>query len=68
MASRITILVKKMDRRRSLQAILAFAAKTPATAFAQAYPMRPIRVIVPFPAGGTNLSPLFAPSGATWLW
>ncbi|MFN3350149.1 Bug family tripartite tricarboxylate transporter substrate binding protein [Pseudorhodoplanes sp.] len=33
-------------------AIVAFAACASVSAFAQAYPERPIRVIVPFPAGG----------------
>ncbi|WP_342129230.1 tripartite tricarboxylate transporter substrate binding protein [Hydrogenophaga sp. OTU3427] len=39
-----------MLNRRALVALVAFAAS--AAAHAQAYPNRPIRVVVPFPAGG----------------
>jgi tripartite-type tricarboxylate transporter receptor subunit TctC len=37
---------------RILMAALAFAALAPTQAQAQTYPSRPIRIIVPFPAGG----------------
>ena len=42
-----------MNRRLALQGLLALAAATSRIALAQAYPSRPIRVLVPFPAGGT---------------
>jgi tripartite-type tricarboxylate transporter receptor subunit TctC len=42
-----------VNRRLALQALLAFAAAAPRLSPAQAYPSRPIRVLVPFPAGGT---------------
>ena len=44
----------KLPRRRFLQ-LAAGAAALPAVsrfAWAQAYPTRPVRLIVPFPAGG----------------
>ncbi len=37
---------------RSKIAVLAFALVTAATAFAQSYPSKAVRIIVPFPAGG----------------
>jgi tripartite-type tricarboxylate transporter receptor subunit TctC len=43
------------DRRRVLQALAVAAAMGAASsAFAQAWPARPITLIVPFPAGGTT--------------
>ena len=39
-----------LDRRRFLAMLVAMAATPPA--FAQAYPSRPIRIVVPFPPGG----------------
>ncbi len=38
--------------RNSIALLLAVLFLCPATAFSQAYPNRPIRMIVPFPAGG----------------
>lgn len=46
-----------MDRRRFLTTSLAFCAGTAIAgrpAFAQTYPTRPVRVVVPFTAGGTT--------------
>jgi tripartite-type tricarboxylate transporter receptor subunit TctC len=41
-----------MDRRTLLVAALAASLAWPASAMAQAYPSKPITVIVPFAAGG----------------
>ena len=43
-----------IDRRKFLQLMGASAAALPSTAWAVDYPSRPIRVIVPYPAGGPN--------------
>src|SRR5205809_819753 len=43
-----------IDRRKFLRLIGASAAALPSTAWALDYPSRPIRVIVPYPAGGPN--------------
>jgi tripartite-type tricarboxylate transporter receptor subunit TctC len=39
---------------RSLPLILAVACGVPALAFAQAYPAKPVRVVIVFPPGGSN--------------
>jgi tripartite-type tricarboxylate transporter receptor subunit TctC len=46
----------KLSRRRFLRlaGIAAAATAVPRPAFAQAYPNRPVRFVVPFPAGGTT--------------
>lgn len=40
--------------RRSIVAALAALALAPAIALAQAYPNKPIRLLIPYPAGGTT--------------
>jgi tripartite-type tricarboxylate transporter receptor subunit TctC len=35
-------------------ALIALAAAAPATSSAQSYPTRPLRLIIPFPPGGSN--------------
>jgi len=42
----------EMSRRHAL-AVAAAAALLPAAAFAQSFPNRPIRFVVPFPPGGS---------------
>ena len=42
------------DRRRLIQALALAAAMTAGGAMAQAWPSKPISLIVPFPAGGTT--------------
>jgi tripartite-type tricarboxylate transporter receptor subunit TctC len=48
--------VKKIARREfvGLAALTAVASAAPPSAFAEAYPSRPIRFVVAFPAGGTT--------------
>ena len=41
-----------MNRRNLIAAVFAACLALPAGAMAQAYPTKPIRVIVPFAAGG----------------
>ena len=40
--------------RRSLASLIAVAACLPFTAVAQEWPAKPIRIVVPFAAGGTS--------------
>ena len=44
----------KFDRRQLLQVIALSAAMACGSAFAQAWPSKPVSLIVPFPAGGTT--------------
>ncbi len=44
----------KPSFKRSFQTLIAVASLTAATAFAQAYPTKTIRMVVPFPPGGGN--------------
>ena len=55
--------------RKSLHALSAALLLTPALAFAQAYPTKPIRFIVGFPPGGTNdiVARLIAPKLGEFL-
>src|SRR5262245_33873807 len=41
-----------MPTRRTLLAMTALAALSPLRSYAQTFPARPVRVVVPFPAGG----------------
>ncbi len=44
----------KTSLQRTLQTVIAVASLAAATAFAQAYPNKTIRMVVPFPPGGGN--------------
>jgi tripartite-type tricarboxylate transporter receptor subunit TctC len=44
----------RLTLKRSLLALIALASFTTATAFAQTYPNKTIRMVVPFPPGGGN--------------
>ena len=58
-----------MSRRRWLVALALIGMLAPAIASAQAYPSRPITMVVPFVAGGPIdiIGRLFAPRLSTWL-
>jgi tripartite-type tricarboxylate transporter receptor subunit TctC len=46
--------IRTLDRRRPIQAVALALALSAGSAMAQAWPSKPISLIVPFPAGGTT--------------
>ena len=45
-------MIRRKFRVSAIMAALAVVVAAPHLAFAQAYPSRPIRIVVPYPAGG----------------
>jgi len=50
-----------------LKALVTCAAVTPKLAFSQVFPSRPIRVIIPFSAGGGALDTVVRPIAQEWI-